>query len=63
MSFKAGLKHVLRHCWLWPIQFWLRPLDMIDRIQKFQVAEMWASVLGSAILGYCPRCADLVGNG
>ena len=20
MSFKAGLKHVLRHCWLWPIQ-------------------------------------------
>jgi len=19
MSFKAGLKHVLRHCWLWPV--------------------------------------------
>lgn len=31
MSFKAGLAHVLRHCWLWPIQFWLRPLDVMDR--------------------------------
>ncbi len=51
MSFKAGLRHVLRHCWLWPIQYWLRPLDMMDRMQKCQIAEVWAGVLGSAILG------------
>jgi len=51
MSFKAGLKHVLRHCWLWPIQFWLRPLDVINRFAKKGIAESCSAILGGFLWG------------
>ncbi len=48
MTFWQGVAYVLRHAWLWPLEFWLRPLDVIDRIQKSQ--QDWAE-LGCALVG------------
>lgn len=51
MSFAKGLAYVLRHCWLWPLEFWLRPLDVIDRGLSKRVLEMVSAFAGGALWG------------
>lgn len=51
MSFKLGLKHVLMHCWLWPLQFRLVPLKVIDRMNETGIAEFFAALMGGALWG------------
>jgi len=51
MSFWEGLAHVLRHGWLWPIEFWLRPLDVIDRGWHNGYIEVFAAFLGGVVWG------------
>lgn len=53
MSGWQTIDYVLRHLWLWPLQFWLRPLNVSERsFQTDQIsAEFWCSVFGSALWG------------
>jgi hypothetical protein len=29
MTFFQGIIYVFRHAWLWPLLFWLRPLEVM----------------------------------
>ncbi|OQY55835.1 MAG: hypothetical protein DRR08_25860 [Candidatus Parabeggiatoa sp. nov. 2] len=41
----------MRHAWFWPIEFWLRPLTVIDRIEEFDWAEFFAALIGGGLWG------------
>jgi hypothetical protein len=45
------LAHILRHAWFWPIEFWMRPLTVIDRYKEAEWAEFVASLIGSGFWG------------
>jgi len=53
VTFRQGIAYVLRHAWLWPLEFWLRPLDVIDRNRNTQQdwAEFSCSLVGGAAWG------------
>jgi len=43
--------HILRHLWFWPIEFWLRPLTVLERSQKAKIAELFAALIGCGLWG------------
>ena len=62
MSIKQALSYILRHFWLWPLVFYLRPLETIQRLEKIGTAEdlmefitallggaWWGALLGIAL--------------
>jgi hypothetical protein len=53
MTFRQGIAYVLRHAWLWPLEFWIRPLDIIDRLYdtKQKTVEVICALLGGGLCG------------
>jgi hypothetical protein len=53
MTLRQGLSYVLRHAWLWPLRFWLRPLDVIDdaKQENREGLELACAVTGGAVWG------------
>jgi hypothetical protein len=53
MMWRHGLRYVLRHAWLWPLVFWLRPFDVMARLKSHQLAwmEFAAAGVGGAVWG------------
>lgn len=53
MTFRQGVAYVLHHAWLWPLEFWLRPLDVLNRLEKVEQAnvEIICAILGGAVWG------------
>jgi hypothetical protein len=53
VTFREGLIYVLRHAWLWPLEFWLRPLDVMDRLRQDEQknAEFICALLGGTLWG------------
>jgi hypothetical protein len=53
MTFSQGLAYIMRHAWLWPLLFWLRPLETMERVG--QDGKVWAepacAVIGGAAWG------------
>ncbi|MEN8221451.1 MAG: hypothetical protein ABFS56_34950, partial [Pseudomonadota bacterium] len=47
----VNFTHILRHAWFWPIEFWMRPLMVIDRFKKDKSSEFFAALLGSGLWG------------
>lgn len=45
------LKYILRHGWLWPFEFWLRPFTVQARMAKNDWRELWSAIAGFTILG------------
>lgn len=45
------LTHILRHAWFWPLEFWMRPLTVIDRFEKAKWLEFFAALVGSGLWG------------
>ncbi len=51
MTFRQSLNYVLRHLWLWPLEFWLRPLTLRQRIADHEKEELISAILGGAVWG------------
>ncbi|MFO1429467.1 MAG: hypothetical protein U1F76_04895 [Candidatus Competibacteraceae bacterium] len=53
MTSRERLVYVLHHAWLWPLEFWLRPLDVMDRLKQPEqkTVEFISALLGSAFWG------------
>jgi MFS family permease len=45
------IAHILRHAWFWPIEFWMRPLTVIDRIEEAEWPEFFAALVGGGLWG------------
>ncbi len=58
------LSHLLRHAWLWPLEFWLRPVTIKRRINADnQWAELFAALLGGSLWGALIGTVLWLGNG
>ncbi|MCP4695339.1 MAG: hypothetical protein GY862_00615, partial [Gammaproteobacteria bacterium] len=53
MNIPPALAYVLRHAWLWPLVFWMRPLQVIYEADQSnqEIRELWCAVLGGALWG------------
>ncbi|MBF0435437.1 MAG: hypothetical protein HQL77_08710 [Magnetococcales bacterium] len=51
MKWPAYILYLLRHFWLWPFVFWLRPMDVIQRGRKEVLREMLLALLGFGLWG------------
>jgi hypothetical protein len=51
MKPREFLTHILRHAWFWPIEFWMRPLTVIDRYKEAEIPEFIASLIGGGFWG------------
>ena len=47
----STLKYILRHGWLWPLEFWLRPFAVQKRITTDRKKEFWSTFTGSTFTG------------
>ncbi len=45
------LKYVLRHGWLWPLEFWMRPFTVLKRIQEDEWKEFLSASIGNVTNG------------
>lgn len=48
------LMHILKHAWLWPLMFFLRPFDIPERIKADENlirAEVWSAIFGGVLWG------------
>lgn len=45
------LKHILKHCWWWPLEFILQPYSILERIRKNENAELISALIGSGLWG------------
>ena len=46
MTFFQGMAYVMRHAWLWPLLFWLRPLEVMGG-DGFSIKSTGAFVSGT----------------
>ncbi|MCP4699007.1 MAG: hypothetical protein GY862_19465 [Gammaproteobacteria bacterium] len=53
MSFNKSARYVLRHAWLWPLVFWMRPMMVVrDAIEHDRrETEIFCALLGGAAWG------------
>ena len=52
MSRRDILAYVVRHTWLWPLRFWLRPLAVVHEGISGQFwAVLWSAELGASVWG------------
>src|SRR5262249_21188244 len=53
MIWRNGFSYVLRHAWLWPLVFWLRPFAVLARLVSNRTVwmEFACAVGGGAIWG------------
>jgi hypothetical protein len=65
MTFFQGLAYVMRYAWLWPLLFWLRPLEVIERVEQDnqEWAELACALLGSASWGAVAGTLIWIGTG
>lgn len=57
------LNYVLRRLWLWPLELWLRPIALSDRICEAPTAELIAGALGGGLWGALIGALVSAGNG
>ncbi len=50
---RLELAYILRHAWLWPLVFWMRPLEVIQRINNNgrKWTELICAILGGGVWG------------
>jgi len=51
MTGRETVVYVLRRFWLWPLELWLRPMDLCDRIDAAPREELIAGVSAGALWG------------
>ncbi|MDM8565832.1 hypothetical protein QUF74_09280 [Candidatus Halobeggiatoa sp. HSG11] len=51
MKYKQFISHIFRHFWFWPIEFWMRPLTVLDRYEENIWPEFTASLFGGGLWG------------
>ena len=47
MTWRHELSYVLRHAWLWPLVFWMRPLDVLERLESHRLPWMESAAAGA----------------
>ena len=50
------LKHILKHCCWWPLEFILQPHSIIDRADKDENAERVSALIGGSLWGALIGC-------
>jgi len=51
MNTREFLTYILRYAWFWPIEFWMRPLTVMERFKEAEWPEFIAALVGGGFWG------------